>query len=143
MEVPVGRIPIGGGRQPLEQGHRIGATHRDPVEHGEGHTVIPAAHLGGLVLIARLLPEVVGGEPQHHQALVLVALIERLQIPELAAVTTIRSCIDHQHHLALGQLAEVVTLGVVELPHLHIEVVGTGGRCRARSEQQQQGEPFH
>lgn len=58
VEVPVGRITVGSRGQPLEQRHRIRTPHRHPVEHGEGHPVVPAAHLGGLVLVARLLPQV-------------------------------------------------------------------------------------
>ncbi|MCY1306341.1 hypothetical protein D9M70_561960 [compost metagenome] len=75
--------------------------------HGEGHTVIDVAHLGGLFAVLGLLLEVVGRYTNHLQALALVTLVQRLKAFELGSETAKAGGIDHHQRFTGKALTQV------------------------------------
>ena len=78
VEIPARRLAALLG-QLAEQRDRLVAAHVLRLGHGEGHAVVAIADLRGLGGIRGFLLEVVGGYPEHFQALPLVTLVERLE----------------------------------------------------------------
>src|SRR5690606_25921895 len=71
-------------------------------EHWKAHPEVALTEGRDLRLVTRLLPaELAAGETEHDQALIPVALAERLQPLVLGCETTFAGSIDHQPHLAV------------------------------------------
>src|SRR5262249_15209825 len=87
----------------------------EPPEHGvgpravdicflkqwKGHSMIDETGVLHLGIRQRLLPsELIAREPEHHQSLVLILLMQFLQARELRCQSALCRRIHHQHHLA-------------------------------------------
>lgn len=70
------------------------------VHDGEGYTIVELA--GGFCITARawfLTSKLVAGEPQYHQPLVFVLLVELFEFCELGSETTFAGSVDDEEHL--------------------------------------------
>ena len=88
--------------QILEDGLRIGAVDITLLHNLKCNTVVQLAELLNLCIALRiLLLELVAGEADNHQSLVLVLLVQFLQSCELRCESTLAGSVDNQQHLTL------------------------------------------
>src|SRR5690606_6027566 len=89
-----------------------------------------------------LLEEVRRREAEHHQPLLAVALVERLQILELAGKAALACGIDYQHHLALIA-AEVHLVRAGQQPVAIVQWPLASGKGRAGEQDESKQEHTH
>ena len=140
---------MGLGFQVLEDGFCVGAVHVGLRHQREGDAVIEAAEFGDLVIGTGLLAgELVAGEAEDDESLVLVFLVEGLQAVILRGETAFGCGIDdHQDFpFVLGEVhfGTLVACGfeVVNLCHVLL-VLGTGRRRKERRQQGEIEDSFH
>src|SRR5690606_24883793 len=78
--------------------------------HIEGHAVVAVTHLRGEFLFIFFLLEIVRGEPDYHQPLCLVLLIQCLQPLELGCEAAMAGRVDDQQRFAAVGIAQVFTV---------------------------------
>lgn len=84
----------------LENGIGFATVHLNLVHDGEGDTIVELA--SGFCITARawfLTSKLVAGEPQYHQPLVFVLLVELFEFCELGSETTFAGSVDDEEHL--------------------------------------------
>ena len=104
------------------------AGHRDGRVHVEGDAEILEAHLRRLGLVIRFLAEIVGRKAGDLEPLVLVALVDGLELAELAGEAAMAGGVDDQHRMsgvALGELDDLV--GVQPAQRVVEQGLGLGG----------------
>ena len=112
-------------RQRLVERMMIFAVHLQLGEHRESHIIFGRAE--GLDIRFRprlLMQKLVAREAQHHQALALVFLIQRLQLGVLRRVTALRSDVHDEQNLAFVFLQQ----GILAIDVLQRNVVERAGR---------------
>ena len=88
--------------QILKDGLGIGAVDIALLHDLECHTIVQLTELFNFAVISRiLLLELVTGETDNHQSLVLILLVQFLQSCELGRKTTLAGCVHHQQYLTL------------------------------------------
>src|ERR1700678_1942641 len=104
-EIPLD-LAAGGGaalliREELVERRRAGALYRNLGVHRESDLVLGTAEGLDFFIRARLLPaEIVGGEPEDHEALVFVLLVDLFQAGVLRSVSALACDVHNQNHFA-------------------------------------------
>lgn len=99
----------------LVHGVRVVAVDVHLFHDGERHAVVELAELADLLVRAALLvAELVAGEPDDLEALVVVALVELLELLVLRREAALGRDVDDEHHLAFQLLEGEGLAGAVE-----------------------------
>lgn len=119
----------------LEERRGIVTIDIDLLETREGGIVLGIAELGdALVILLGLLHELIAGEVEHNETLILILAVHRLECLILWGQTTGSSCIDYEQHLALV-IAErnlyillILALPYLDVMYIHNDSTGLTGR---------------
>lgn len=119
----------------LEERRGIVTIDIDLLETRESGIVLGIAELGdALVILLGLLHELIAGEIEHNETLILILAVHRLERLILWGQTAGCSCIDYEQHLALV-IAErnlyillILALPYFDVMYIHNDSTGLTGR---------------
>lgn len=112
-EVPLDiLLLVGGVDEESVEGSRVLALHVDLAEHREAHSIVELTEFGDFFVAPRLLVhELVGGESEHHQTVLLVGFVELFKAIVLTGEAALAGGVHDQKHLAF-ELRELPFLAV-------------------------------